>query len=166
MTWVVAVDVHDVRFPTSAALDGSDAMNPDGDYSAAYVVISNRRHPAVRSRADPYERSRYRPVRGGGAADRDGADRPGRFIEYGDHLHEQFVNPVVVTGGRCRVPNAPGYSIELCQESVRDYSYPDGKQWRQSAAAPQVTPWLPNCVQQSCETARRLTSRCARSWLR
>ena len=29
----------DVRFPTSAALDGSDAMNPDPDYSAAYVVF-------------------------------------------------------------------------------------------------------------------------------
>src|SRR6201996_8830080 len=30
---------HDLRFPTSAALDGSDAMNPDPDYSAAYVVL-------------------------------------------------------------------------------------------------------------------------------
>ncbi len=31
--------VLDVRFPTSAHLDGSDAMNPDPDYSAAYVVL-------------------------------------------------------------------------------------------------------------------------------
>ncbi len=31
---------HDLRFPTSASLDGSDAMNPDPDYSAAYVVLS------------------------------------------------------------------------------------------------------------------------------
>src|SRR6478735_1900637 len=31
--------VHDVRFPTSDALDGSDAMNADPDYSAAYVVL-------------------------------------------------------------------------------------------------------------------------------
>jgi L-fuconate dehydratase len=30
---------EDIRFPTSAALDGSDAMNPDPDYSAAYVVL-------------------------------------------------------------------------------------------------------------------------------
>lgn len=29
----------DVRFPTSESLDGSDAMNPDPDYSAAYVVL-------------------------------------------------------------------------------------------------------------------------------
>jgi L-fuconate dehydratase len=33
-------DVIDVRFPTSLDLDGSDAMNKDGDYSAAYVVLS------------------------------------------------------------------------------------------------------------------------------
>ncbi|WP_020573332.1 enolase C-terminal domain-like protein [Actinopolymorpha alba] len=39
MTKVVAVDVHDVRFPTSLGLHGSDAMNPDPDYSAAYVVL-------------------------------------------------------------------------------------------------------------------------------
>ncbi|GLY91388.1 enolase C-terminal domain-like protein [Actinoallomurus iriomotensis] len=36
---VTALDVHDVRFPTSRRLDGSDAMNPDPDYSAAYVVL-------------------------------------------------------------------------------------------------------------------------------
>src|ERR1700743_364731 len=36
---IVAVDTYDVRFPTSRALDGSDAMNPDPDYSAAYAVI-------------------------------------------------------------------------------------------------------------------------------
>ncbi|MFF5225950.1 enolase C-terminal domain-like protein [Dactylosporangium sp. NPDC000521] len=35
----VSLDTYDVRFPTSRALDGSDAMNPDPDYSAAYVVI-------------------------------------------------------------------------------------------------------------------------------
>ncbi|MEU1180894.1 L-fuconate dehydratase [Streptomyces sp. NPDC005820] len=36
---IVAVDTCDVRFPTSRELDGSDAMNPDPDYSAAYVVL-------------------------------------------------------------------------------------------------------------------------------
>ena len=35
----VALDVHDVRFPTSDDLDGSDAMNPNPDYSAAYAVL-------------------------------------------------------------------------------------------------------------------------------
>lgn len=40
MSSVVAVDTADVRFPTSTLLDGSDAMNPDPDYSAAYLRIS------------------------------------------------------------------------------------------------------------------------------
>src|SRR5580765_4280869 len=38
-TRITSLDVHDIRFPTSRWLDGSDAMNPDPDYSAAYVVI-------------------------------------------------------------------------------------------------------------------------------
>ena len=39
MPLITAVDVVDVRFPTSLTADGSDAMNKDGDYSAAYVVL-------------------------------------------------------------------------------------------------------------------------------
>jgi L-fuconate dehydratase len=52
---VTGLEVIDVRFPTSEELDGSDAMNPDPDYSAAYVVLRahdrqgercrRRRHP-------------------------------------------------------------------------------------------------------------------------
>jgi L-fuconate dehydratase len=40
MPKIVGFDTYDVRFPTSAQLDGSDAMNPSPDYSAAYLVIS------------------------------------------------------------------------------------------------------------------------------
>ncbi len=36
---ITAVDTFDIRFPTSRELDGSDAMNPDPDYSAAYLVL-------------------------------------------------------------------------------------------------------------------------------
>ena len=39
MTTIRSLRVIDVRFPTSKLLDGSDAMNPDPDYSAAYVVL-------------------------------------------------------------------------------------------------------------------------------
>tara|TARA_R110002124_G_scaffold114535_61_gene269887 strand:+ start:2493 stop:3761 length:1269 start_codon:yes stop_codon:yes gene_type:complete len=38
---ITSLTTHDLRFPTSAALDGSDAMNPDPDYSAAYVVLGS-----------------------------------------------------------------------------------------------------------------------------
>ena len=36
---ITGYEVVDVRFPTSQFLDGSDAMNPDPDYSAAYVIL-------------------------------------------------------------------------------------------------------------------------------
>ena len=39
MPRITALSARDIRFPTSRQLDGSDAMNPDPDYSAAYVVI-------------------------------------------------------------------------------------------------------------------------------
>jgi L-fuconate dehydratase len=39
MAKITSMEVLDVRFPTSRELDGSDAMNLDPDYSAAYVVL-------------------------------------------------------------------------------------------------------------------------------
>ena len=39
MVQITGLKTHDLRFPTSDALDGSDAMNPDPDYSAAYVIL-------------------------------------------------------------------------------------------------------------------------------
>ncbi|MEY9833703.1 L-alanine-DL-glutamate epimerase-like enolase superfamily enzyme [Sinorhizobium fredii] len=43
MTHIVDLRVYDLRFPTSQSLDGSDAMNPDPDYSAAYVILDTDR---------------------------------------------------------------------------------------------------------------------------
>jgi L-fuconate dehydratase len=43
MTRITGLSTHDLRFPTSDSLDGSDAMNPDPDYSAAYVVLETER---------------------------------------------------------------------------------------------------------------------------
>jgi L-fuconate dehydratase len=39
VTSIINLEAHDLRFPTSTFLDGSDAMNPDPDYSAAYVIL-------------------------------------------------------------------------------------------------------------------------------
>ena len=39
MTTIVGFDTYDVRFPTSRMLDGSDAMNPSPDYSAAALIV-------------------------------------------------------------------------------------------------------------------------------
>src|SRR5260370_24205115 len=43
MVKVVSCCARDIRFPTSALADGSDAMNPDPDYSAAYVTLETDR---------------------------------------------------------------------------------------------------------------------------
>lgn len=42
-TTITNLTIRDIRFPTSRSLDGSDAMNPDPDYSAAYVVLETDR---------------------------------------------------------------------------------------------------------------------------
>ncbi len=43
-TLITGIEVKDIRFPTSKYLDGSDAMNPDPDYSATYVILKTN-HP-------------------------------------------------------------------------------------------------------------------------
>jgi len=53
-----------------------------------------------------------------------------RVVEYVDHLHEHFVDPVVVRDGRYMAPTAPGYSIEMKPESRDTYRYPEGAAWR------------------------------------
>jgi L-fuconate dehydratase len=58
-----------------------------------------------------------------------------RIIEYVDHLHEHFLDPVVIREGRYMPPTAPGYSITMRPESLRDYSYPDGSAWVDDASA-------------------------------
>lgn len=53
----------------------------------------------------------------------------GRFIEYVDHLHEHFVDPVVIDGGRYRAPALPGFSAEMRESSRTEWTYPDGPGW-------------------------------------
>jgi len=53
----------------------------------------------------------------------------GRVIEYVDHLHEHFEDPVVLKGGRYMPPARPGYSITIRESSRIAHRYPDGKVW-------------------------------------
>jgi L-fuconate dehydratase len=52
-----------------------------------------------------------------------------RVIEYVDHLHEHFADPVSVTGGRYAAPTAAGFSAALLPESLARYAYPAGPVW-------------------------------------
>jgi L-fuconate dehydratase len=58
-----------------------------------------------------------------------GASLEGRMIEYVDHLHEHFTDPVVVERGHYRLPERPGYSAEMYPTSVRRHAFPDGDAW-------------------------------------
>jgi L-fuconate dehydratase len=52
-----------------------------------------------------------------------------RVVEFVDHLHEHFVDPVRIRKGHYLLPEKPGYSIEIYPQTLRDYSYPDGPVW-------------------------------------
>jgi L-fuconate dehydratase len=53
-----------------------------------------------------------------------------RVTEFVDHLHEHFVDPVRIRNAHYMLPEKPGYSAEIYSETLRDYSYPDGRVWR------------------------------------
>jgi L-fuconate dehydratase len=54
----------------------------------------------------------------------------GRVIEYVDHLHEHFVDPVEIRGGRYRLPLKAGYSAEIKAASLEEYRFPEGAAWQ------------------------------------
>jgi len=64
-----------------------------------------------------------------------GGSLDNRTCEFVDHLHEHFVNPVKVVGGRYSAPTAPGYSAEMKQESMVEYEFPNGRAWVAPASA-------------------------------
>jgi hypothetical protein len=74
---ITSMEVADIRFPTSVQLAGSDAKNPDPDYSAAYVVLTTDNPEAHKSTDSPCPRPRHRDRSGRSA--RVGASRGGHL---------------------------------------------------------------------------------------
>ncbi|MET0494598.1 MAG: enolase C-terminal domain-like protein [Actinoplanes sp.] len=56
-----------------------------------------------------------------------------RAIEYVDHLHEHFIDPVRISTGRYLAPTAPGMSAEILPASLAAYRFPDGPAWVDAA---------------------------------
>ncbi|MFJ8360988.1 L-fuconate dehydratase [Streptomyces sp. NPDC093984] len=52
-----------------------------------------------------------------------------RVIEYVDHLHEHFRDPVVIREGHYTAPAAPGFSAAMRPESIAEYTFPGGTFW-------------------------------------
>jgi L-fuconate dehydratase len=59
-----------------------------------------------------------------------GASLDRRICEYVDHLHEHFVDPVVIRGARYVAPARPGYSITMKAESLDRFEFPTGEAWK------------------------------------
>jgi L-fuconate dehydratase len=59
-----------------------------------------------------------------------GASLKDRICEYVDHLHEHFVQPVQIVRSCYMPPSTPGYSIEMKEDSLRAYEFPNGSMWR------------------------------------
>jgi L-fuconate dehydratase len=53
-----------------------------------------------------------------------------RILEYVDHLHEHFLDPVVMKNGHYMPPQKAGYSITMRPESLEEFEFPTGKAWR------------------------------------
>ena len=62
-----------------------------------------------------------------------------RVIEYVDHLHDHFLDPVRIDRGHYRAPRTPGFSAQMHAGSIARYSYPDGEFWAADAAAAAAT---------------------------
>jgi L-fuconate dehydratase len=52
-----------------------------------------------------------------------------RMIEFVDHLHEHFKDPVIIKNGHYMMPSQPGYSSEMWPETLKDYNFVDGRIW-------------------------------------
>ena len=57
------------------------------------------------------------------------ASTDNRVVEYVHHLHEHFVDPVRMRAGRYLAPTAPGYSITMKPQSLREFAFPGGTAW-------------------------------------
>jgi L-fuconate dehydratase len=57
-----------------------------------------------------------------------------RAIEFADHLHEHFVDPVRIRGGRYAAPAGAGFSAQIRPESVEHYRFPSGAAWTATQA--------------------------------
>jgi L-fuconate dehydratase len=58
-----------------------------------------------------------------------------RIIEFVDHLHEHFYDPVVIKEGAYMPPTIAGYSITMKPESLEEFRFPGGKFWKEELSS-------------------------------
>jgi L-fuconate dehydratase len=50
-------------------------------------------------------------------------------VEYIDHLHDHFLDPVTMREGKYVPPEKPGYSAQMHPGTLEKFRYPDGAEW-------------------------------------
>ena len=58
---------------------------------------------------------------------------PSRVVEFVDHLHQHFLEPVNIVGGSYIAPQRPGSGAQMNQASIDEYSFPNGAYWKSEA---------------------------------
>ncbi len=51
------------------------------------------------------------------------------MVEYVDHLHEHFLDPVRMSAERYLLPERPGYSAQMHSETLARFAFPHGAEW-------------------------------------
>lgn len=63
-----------------------------------------------------------------------GASRDGRMTEHAAHLHDHFLDPIRIERGAYVAPQTPGFSAQIHEASIAEFSFPHGSYWRRAAA--------------------------------
>lgn len=130
---ITGLDVVDIRFPTSRELDGSDAMNPDPDYSAAYVVLRTDAGDGLEGHAFAFTIGRGNDVQTAAI---------GALRDHVVGLPMDAVCADPATVGRSlnddsQLRRLPGFSSEMRPESIAAHRYPDGSRWAADLTEPE-----------------------------
>jgi hypothetical protein len=125
---ITDIATRDIRFPTSQHLGGSDAMNPDPDYSAAHVIVQIDSSLTGHGLAFTIGRGNEIVVAAVSAL------KPfivGHTLEEftADHSHGHFVTPCEIRNGHNVAPRTTGYSTQMKSFSVAQYEFPNGSIW-------------------------------------
>jgi L-fuconate dehydratase len=68
------------------------------------------------------------------------------MIEYVDHLHEHFAEPVRIADGRYAAPQLPGTGAEMLSASRTRWEFPDGAGWQEVGNRAAVTGSAPTAA--------------------
>ncbi|WP_410813801.1 hypothetical protein [Micromonospora sp. 067-2] len=134
---IASLRTYDIRFPTSRDLDGSDAMNPDPDYSASYVVLGTDHPDGHGGHGFAFTIGRGNDIQTTAIRALEPYVDANQRWDVGQAIAwvRELIHPVVIRNGNYLAPTAPGFSADLRPQTLIDYAFPDGPVWGEGKAA-------------------------------